>query len=132
MWKHSAKPCSTKKSVSTGGVDRNKIMAYQDINGDKVDKNTVIRAVKDIFKEKSDILVEGVQNGAVVPAAELGADLLQRQVGHAANLEHGDQIGGTSMKFSCEKALLSSAVSITSRAVAAKSSIPAAAPADRW
>lgn len=29
------------------------------------------------------------------------------------------------MKFSCEKALLSSAVSITSRAVAAKSSIPA-------
>ena len=34
----------------------NKIMAYQDINGDKVDKNTVIRAVKDIFKEKSDIL----------------------------------------------------------------------------
>ncbi len=34
----------------------NKIMAYQDLNGDKVDKNTVIRAVKDIFKEKSDIL----------------------------------------------------------------------------
>ena len=29
------------------------------------------------------------------------------------------------MKFSCEKALLSSAVSVTSRAVAAKSSIPA-------
>ena len=34
----------------------NKIMAYQDLNGDKVDKNTVIRAVKDIFKEKSGIL----------------------------------------------------------------------------
>ena len=34
----------------------NKIMASQDLNGDKVDKNTVIRAVKDIFKEKSDIL----------------------------------------------------------------------------
>ena len=34
----------------------NKIMAYQDLNGDAVDKNTVIRAVKDIFKEKSDIL----------------------------------------------------------------------------
>ena len=34
----------------------NKIMAYQDLNGDKVDKNTVVRAVKDIFKEKSDIL----------------------------------------------------------------------------
>ena len=34
----------------------NKIMAYQDLNGDTVDKNTVIRAVKDIFKEKSDIL----------------------------------------------------------------------------
>ena len=34
----------------------NKIMAFQDLNGDKVDKNTVIRAVKDIFKEKSDIL----------------------------------------------------------------------------
>ena len=29
------------------------------------------------------------------------------------------------MKFSCEKALLSSAVAVTSRAVAAKSSIPA-------
>ena len=29
------------------------------------------------------------------------------------------------MKFSCEKALLLSAVSVTSRAVAAKSSIPA-------
>ena len=34
----------------------NKIMAFQDLNGDTVDKNTVIRAVKDIFKEKSDIL----------------------------------------------------------------------------
>ena len=34
----------------------NKIMAYQDLIGDSVDKNTVIRAVKDIFKEKSDIL----------------------------------------------------------------------------
>ncbi len=39
--------------------------------------------------------------------------------------ERENEIGGTSMKFSCEKALLSSAVSITSRAVAAKSSIPA-------
>ena len=34
----------------------NKIIAYQDLIGDTVDKNTVIRAVKDIFKEKSDIL----------------------------------------------------------------------------
>ena len=34
----------------------NKIMAYQDLIGDSVDKNTVIRAVKDIFKEKSDFL----------------------------------------------------------------------------
>ena len=34
----------------------NKIMAYQDLIGDTVDKNTVIRAVKDIFKKKSDIL----------------------------------------------------------------------------
>ena len=34
----------------------NKIMAYQDLIGDTVDKNTVIRAVKDIFKEKSAIL----------------------------------------------------------------------------
>ena len=34
----------------------NKIMAFQDLNGDELDKNTVIRAVKDIFKEKSDIL----------------------------------------------------------------------------
>ena len=33
----------------------NKIMAYQDLIGDSVDKNTVIRAVKDIFKEKSDL-----------------------------------------------------------------------------
>ena len=34
----------------------NKIMAFQDLNGDTVDKNTVIRAVKDIYKEKSDLL----------------------------------------------------------------------------
>ena len=34
----------------------NKIMAYQDLMGDSVDKNTVIRAVKDMFKEKSDIV----------------------------------------------------------------------------
>jgi len=34
----------------------NKIMAYQDLIGDTVNKDTVIRAVKDIFKEKSDIL----------------------------------------------------------------------------
>ena len=34
----------------------NKIMAYQDLIGDSLDKTTVIRAVKDIFKEKSDIL----------------------------------------------------------------------------
>lgn len=34
----------------------NKIMAFQDLNGDELDKNTVIRAVKDIFKEKSDIV----------------------------------------------------------------------------
>ena len=32
------------------------------------------------------------------------------------------------MKFSCEKALLSAAVAVTSRAVAAKSSIPAPIP----
>ena len=35
------------------------------------------------------------------------------------------EIGGIHMKFSCEKALLSSAVTVASRAVAAKSSIPA-------
>ncbi len=34
----------------------NKIMAYQDLMGDLVDKETVVRAVKDMFKEKSDIL----------------------------------------------------------------------------
>lgn len=34
----------------------NKIMAYQDLIGDTVNKDTVTRAVKDIFKEKSDIL----------------------------------------------------------------------------
>ena len=34
----------------------NKIMAYQDLMGDTVDKETVIRAVKDMFKEKSDIV----------------------------------------------------------------------------
>lgn len=34
----------------------NKIMAYQDLMGDQVDKETVVRAVKDMFKEKSDIL----------------------------------------------------------------------------
>ena len=35
------------------------------------------------------------------------------------------QTGGMNMKFSCEKALLTGAVAVTSRAVAAKSSIPA-------
>ena len=40
-------------------------------------------------------------------------------------LVHGGQLGKFLMKFSCEKALLSAAVSVTSRAVAAKSSIPA-------
>ena len=34
----------------------NKIMAYQDLMGDTVDKETVIRAVKDMFKDKSDIV----------------------------------------------------------------------------
>ena len=34
----------------------NKIMAYQDLMGDTVDKGTVVRAVKDMFKEKSDIV----------------------------------------------------------------------------
>ena len=41
------------------GVDEgtvNKIMAYQQLMGDSVDKDTVIRAVKDMFKEKSDIV----------------------------------------------------------------------------
>ena len=34
----------------------NKITAYQDLMGDSVNKETVVRAVKDIFKERSDIL----------------------------------------------------------------------------
>ena len=34
----------------------NKIMAYQDLMGDTVDKDTVVRAVKDMFKDKSDIV----------------------------------------------------------------------------
>ena len=34
----------------------NKIMAYQDLMGDNLDKETVVRAVKDMFKEKSDIV----------------------------------------------------------------------------
>ena len=34
----------------------NKITAYQDLMGDSVNKDTVVRAVKDIFKERSDIL----------------------------------------------------------------------------
>ena len=34
----------------------NKIMAYQDLMGDTVDKETVIRAVKDMFKDKPDIV----------------------------------------------------------------------------
>jgi chromosomal replication initiator protein len=31
-------------------------MAYQDLMGDSVNKETVVRAVKDMFKEKSDIV----------------------------------------------------------------------------
>ena len=34
----------------------NKIMAYQDLMGDSVSKDTVVRAVKDMFKDKSDIV----------------------------------------------------------------------------
>ena len=34
----------------------NKLMAYRDLMGATVDKDTVVRAVKDMFKEKSDIL----------------------------------------------------------------------------
>ena len=34
----------------------NKIMAYRDLMGATVDKDTVVRALKDMFKEKSDIL----------------------------------------------------------------------------
>ena len=34
----------------------NKILAYQQLMGDSVDKDTVIRAVKDMFKDKADIL----------------------------------------------------------------------------
>lgn len=34
----------------------NKIMAYQTLTGDKVDKDTVFRAVKDMFKDRSDIV----------------------------------------------------------------------------
>ncbi len=34
----------------------NKIMAYQQLMGDSVDKDTVFRAVKDMFKDRSDIV----------------------------------------------------------------------------
>ncbi len=34
----------------------NKILAYQQLMGDSVDKETIIRAVKDMFKDKADIL----------------------------------------------------------------------------
>jgi len=34
----------------------NKIMAYQDLMGDSVSKDTVVRAVRDMFKDRSDIV----------------------------------------------------------------------------
>ena len=34
----------------------NKIMAYQDLMGDSVSKDTVIKAIKDMFKDRSDIV----------------------------------------------------------------------------
>jgi len=34
----------------------NKIIAYQDLMGDSVDKDTVVRAIKGMFKDKSDIV----------------------------------------------------------------------------
>ena len=34
----------------------NKIMAYQDLMGDSVSKDTVVRAVKDMFKDRSEIV----------------------------------------------------------------------------
>lgn len=51
----------------------NKIMAYQDLMGDMVNKETVIRAVKDMFKDKSDI----------VPTAEV----IIEEVGKFYNIE---------------------------------------------
>ena len=34
----------------------NKILAYQQLMGDSVDKETIVRAIKDMFKDKADIL----------------------------------------------------------------------------
>ena len=38
-------------------------------------------------------LLDGVEDGGVVPVVELLADLFERQVGHAADLIHGDLAG---------------------------------------
>ena len=70
----------------------NKIMAYQDLIGDTVDKNTVIRAVKDIFKEKSDILpTADVIIDEVCKFYNLEPDLLRGQ-GRAKDISMARQI----------------------------------------
>ena len=59
------------------------------IGGDVLDDLRLLRVV---LHQVLDAL-DGVEHGGVVPAVELLADLLQRQVGHAADEIHGDLAG---------------------------------------
>ena len=60
-----------------------------DVGGDVLDDLRLLRVV---FGQILDPL-DGVEHGGVVPALELLADLLQRQVGHPADEVHGDLPG---------------------------------------
>ena len=57
----------------------NKIMAYQQLMGDSVDKDTVFRAVKGMFKDRSDIVPTDVIIDEVCKFYNIEADALRGQ-----------------------------------------------------
>ena len=70
----------------------NKILAYQQLMGDSVDKETIIRAVKDMFKDKADILpTADVIIDEVCKFYNTEADLLRGQ-GRTKDISQARQI----------------------------------------
>jgi len=70
----------------------NKILAYQQLMGDSVDKDTIIRAVKDMFKDKADILpTADVIIDEVCKFYNTEADLLRGQ-GRTKDISQARQI----------------------------------------
>ncbi len=92
----------------------NKIMAYQDLMGAHLDKDTVIRAMKDMFKDRSDIVptadviidevckfysldpqtLRGQGRGKVISQARQMAMYLTRRMTNLSLTEIGKEFGG--------------------------------------